>query len=59
MNARGGDNDQIKKFSSNEMVELEKDELPCHLYLENGRYKNSFQELQFLGRGGFGVAHKV
>lgn len=29
------------------------------VYLENGRYRNSFQELDFLGKGGFGEAHKV
>lgn len=27
--------------------------------LENGRYRNSFEEICFLGKGGFGVAHKV
>lgn len=31
----------------------------CQVYLENGRYKNSFEEICFLGKGGFGVCHKV
>ena len=28
-------------------------------YLENGRYKNSFEEIGFLGSGGFGTCYKV
>lgn len=32
---------------------------PCLVYLENGRYRNSFEEINFLGKGGFGVCHKV
>lgn len=36
------------------------DVLPKNLtYLENGRYKNSFEELGFIGKGGFGICHKV
>jgi hypothetical protein len=40
------------------MDETEKENYSC-LYLENGRYRNSFEEIAFLGKGGFGVAHKV
>ncbi len=29
------------------------------VYLENGRYKNSFEVIEFLGKGGFGICHKV
>jgi serine/threonine protein kinase len=39
--------------------EDEKENYPCLLYLENGRYKNSFEEICFLGKGGFGICHKV
>ena len=28
-------------------------------YLETGRYKNSFEEICLLGKGGFGIAYKV
>ena len=38
---------------------MDKENCMCLVYLENGRYKNSFEELSFLGRGGFGEAHKV
>lgn len=31
----------------------------CWLYLENGRYMNSFKEYKLLGKGGFGEAHLV
>jgi hypothetical protein len=44
---------------SNESDDLDKENFPCFVYLENGRYRNSFEERGFLGKGGFGVAHKV
>jgi len=37
----------------------ENEQYPSLVYLENGRYKNSFEEIAFLGKGGFGVCHKV
>lgn len=38
---------------------MEEEAPKCALYLENGRYKNSFEEISFLGKGGFGICHKV
>jgi len=37
----------------------EQENYPSLVYLENGRYKKSFEEIAFLGKGGFGVCHKV
>jgi hypothetical protein len=47
------------KSSEQESDDMDKENCMCLVYLENGRYKNSFEELSFLGRGGFGEAHKV
>ncbi|TNV85261.1 hypothetical protein FGO68_gene17501 [Halteria grandinella] len=51
--------DEIKMTSifNNERVMLEKQK--SLIYFETGRYKNSFDEISFLGRGGFGICHKV
>jgi hypothetical protein len=42
-----------------EREEAPEDTETCMVYLENGRYKNSFEFIQILGKGGFGICTKV
>lgn len=46
---------QISENRSQMSVEKQK----SLIYFETGRYKNSFDEISFLGKGGFGICHKV